>query len=257
MANIYLRVPTIVAQFYRGRDVKNPPKQEKEPIVFSKYEHEYVLLESSLVIVNGVTIKNSACFSQREWRNMMRGKSPDGSMQVLQRDSDEWLLPQDVCVLLGERVTQKTDGYDYLCIEIPRTILVAGEYVSTNASFALPPFVATQLVSLLRTEMIRVFLDHVRQERFWCNQHGIRRELSTVVDHFFYHYHMCIGANGRDRESMRRQSMRWIEESLTLPNDRLPWDDDDAMYLYEKECDLKDKDIPKLLKELNVKNKSS
>lgn len=256
MANIYLRVPTYVAQFYRGRDPKHP-MAENDPVVFSEFQHEHVLMASALMYSETQDSRRTLCFSQREWKNMMRGKTPDGSQQILRRDPQEWLNTKEVCLLTGERTNSKTGGYDYLCIEIPRVIVVGQQLVSTNASFTLTAAAAAQLAQMIRSEFIRVFLDWVRQERFWCNQQGIRRTISTVIDHFFYHYNICIGTNGRDRDTMRRMASRWIEEAQTLPNDRLPWEDEDAQYVYLDEKEQQTEMLDDMLKELNSQVKET
>jgi hypothetical protein len=253
MANIYLRVPTYVAQFYRGREV-NHPLTEFEPVIFSVYQNEHVLLSATLIL--DTDNQNAACLSQRAWKNVLQGRQPNGGKRLLNRSPDEWPTIQEICMLTGVKKVQKMEGYDYLCIEIPKQILVGRQYKATNASFSLPPSAANDLQKMLRNNFIRVLLDWVRQERSFCNIKGIRRDLSMVVDHFFYYYNICIGTNGKDRESMRRMAVRWLEEAKTLPNDGVDFlDADDLDYVYKKEAESQDESIDNLLMKIKTKVK--
>ena len=250
--NIYLRVPTVLAQFYRHRDVKRH-LTEFEPVRFSPYQHEHILMSSYLQIDTVNDIIHAECFSQRAWRNILQGKMPVGGKRVINRDDTEWPSMQEICLLAGKKV-QRMESYDYLCIEMPKEILVGREYKPTNASYSLPPSAANSLVSLLRNFFIFVLLDWIRQERYFCNVHGISpkiRNIAMMIDHFFYYYDICIGTNGRDRESMRRMATRWIEESQMLPNDGVNFEDaDDLKYIYDDERDSLDVDIKTLLREV-------
>ena len=257
--NIYLRVPTAIAQFYRHREVKNP-LTEFEPVKFSPFQHEHILMSNFLQIDVCNDVVHAECFSQRAWRNILQGKMPAGGKRVLNRDETEWPSMQEVCLLVGKKV-QRMESYDYLCVEMPKEILVGREYRPTNASYSLPPSAAYSMVSLLRNFFIFILLDWVRQERHFCNVHGIsmkKRNLAMIIDHFFYDYDICIGTNGKDRESMRRMAIRWIEEAQMLPNDGVNFDEaEDLFEIYDDECSDKDVDIKTLLKELKDDVKKS
>ena len=204
---------------------------------------------------------HAECFSQRSWRNILQGKMPIGGKRVLNRDENEWPTMQEICLLTGDKKVQRMDGYDYLCIEMPKEILVGRQYKPTNASYTLPPSAANSMVTLLRTFFIFVMLDWVRQERHFCNVHGIslkKRNLTMMIDHFFYYYDICIGTNGKDRESMRRMAIRWIDEAQMLPNDGVDFDAaEDLHYIYDDERENLDVDIPTLLKEIKCPVKKS
>ena len=49
---------------------------------------------------------------------------------------------------------------------------------------------------------------------------------------------------------MRRMAVRWLEEALTLPNDRVDWEDEEAQYIYNKERTEQDIPLSTMLKEL-------
>ena len=252
MANIYLRVPTYVAQFYRGREVQHP-LSENDPVEFSPFQHEHVLMSACLQLDTDINSHSSACFSQRAWRNILQGKQPHDGKRILTRDEEVWPTMQEICMLTGEKKIQRMDGYDYLCIEMPKQIVVGRQYKQTNPSFTLPPTAATDMQRMLRNEFIRILLDWIRQERYFCNKAGIRRELAMMIDHFFYHYNMVLGTNQKDRDSMRRMAARWIEDAKMLPNDGIDFGvTDDLDYVYEREAEDKDIDIETLLKELKT-----
>ena len=153
MANIYLRVPTYVAQFYRGREVQHP-LSENDPVEFSPFQHEHVLMSACLQLDTDINSHSSACFSQRAWRNILQGKQPHDGKRILTRDEEVWPTMQEICMLTGEKKIQRMDGYDYLCIEMPKHIVVGRQYKQTNPSFTLPPTAATDLQRMLRNEFI-------------------------------------------------------------------------------------------------------
>ena len=249
MPNIYLKVPTYVAQFYRGRNPKST-LTEFDPVDFLPTSYEYMLMQSTLVITEGMTAHWPACFSQREWKNMLQGRPAQGGKKILFRDENEWLSTREVCALIGDTTNNKTDGFDYLCIACPKQAIIGQQVAKVNSTYSLTRIVANQLTTILRSEFIRVLLDWIRQERFYCNQRGIQRSTVLMIDHFFYHYGILVGTNGKDIDSMRRMAVRWLEEALTLPNDRVDWEDEEAQYIYNKEQAEQDIPLSTMLKEL-------
>lgn len=250
MSNIYLRVPTYLAQFLRGR--YQQPLTEQEPIVFSQFDPDQWVLEQGLMLRDGEP--DVSCLSQREWRNVTQGKSPQGGRRILQRDEQAWPTMQEVAALTGEKINKKTEGFDYVTIQMPRTVVIGLREVPTNASFTLPRRQAAELVGRLRREFIRKLVGWVREERYYCDQKGIRRDLTMIIDHFFYHHNMLLGTNTRDRDSMRRMAARWIEDAMAMPPEL---DDEDALFVYERERGAQDKSLSDLLKELNAGVKKS
>ena len=247
MANIYLKVPTYVAQFYRGRDVRNR-LSEFQPVEFSPFQDEYAMLSSWLTFVAEQDMDHTYCFSERMWKNMLNGRKPQGGKVQLKRDAQEWPSIDEVNFLTGVQRNRKTDGFDYLCIAAPKSMVIGGQYKQVTASFTLPFRQANALVKQLRREFIRILLNWVREEMLFCDQQGIDRDLSMCVDHFFYHYNMCIGTNATDRDSMRRMAKRWLEDAKMLP---VMIDDEDTLMVYEKEGEKRKMDVNSIIK--NVK----
>lgn len=244
MANIYLRVPTYVAQWYRGRIAPQQPLTEFEPVVFSRFQEEYAMMESWLTFVNERDMEHTSCFSERMWKNMLNGCKPQGGKPMIKRDPTQWLTMNEILFLTGTQRNRKTDGFDYLCIQAPRTMVIGGCYKQVTGSFTLPFRQTNALVKQLRREFLRVFLHWICEELFVMDRRGIQRDVVMCIDHFFYHYNMCLGTNATDRESMRRMSKRWLEEAKMLPE---AIDCEDALMVYENEEKRRGMDIDEMI----------
>ena len=251
MSNIYLRVPTYVAQWYRGRVVPEPPLTEFQPVEFSQFQMEYAMMESWLAFVAEQDMSHTACFSERMWKNMLNGKRPQGGKVMLKRDAKEWLSMDEINFLTGTKRNKKTDGFDYLCIAAPRTMVIGGQFKQVTGSFTLLFEQANALVRQLRREFLRFFLHWICEELFVCDRRGIRfdsksgRDVVMCIEHFFYHYNMCLGTNATDRDSMRRMAKRWLWDAKMLPSDIT---DEEVLFFYEKEEERRGKNIDELIK---------
>ena len=247
MANIYLRVPTYVAQFYRGRDVNNQ-LNEFQPVQFSAFQQEHTIMASSIMLVTEQAMDHTVCFSERMWKNILAGRKPQGGKIILKRDPAEWPSMDEILFLTDVQRNKKTDGFDYLCIATPKTIVIGGQYKQVTSSFTLPFRQANGLVKMLRREFVRILLNWVMKELALCDKRGIERDVVMCIDHFFYHYSMVLGTNGTDRESMRRMAMRWIEDAKLLADDI---EDDDVLFEYERESGKSNITLDAVLNELN------
>lgn len=250
MANIYLRVPTYVAQFYRGRDVNNP-LNEFQPVEFSQFQQESAIMSVSLMMVPEQTMDHTVCFSERMWKNILNGKKPQGGKALLKRDQQEWPTMDEILFLTDMQRNKKTDGFDYLCIATPKTVVIGGQFKHVTNSYTLPFRQANGLVKQLRREFVRILLNWVMKEQALCDLRGVERDVVMCIDHFFYHYNMCLGTNGTDRESMRRMAMRWIEDARMLADDI---NDDDVLFEYENETDKQKVSVEDLIEDIK-KNK--
>lgn len=232
MAKIYLRVPTYVAQFYRGRVAPQPPLTEFEPIEFSSFQSETMIMQAGLMFTNERDCEHSVCFSERMWKNILNGCSPRGGKAIINRDKTVWPTIDEINTLTAIKRTQKSDGFDYLCIAAPRQVLIGPQYHEVTTSFTLTFQRANELVRQLRDEMKRIMLYWITQELMVCNMRGVQRDPVVCIDHFFYHYQMQMGSSKTDRDSMRRMAMRWLEETKMLPLDIA---DEDDFFLGEPE----------------------
>ena len=244
MANIYLRVPTYVAQYFRGRVAPQPPLTEFEPVEFSMFQEEYAMMYSWLVFVAEKDMEHTVCFSERMWKNMLAGRLPQGGKVQLRREPTDWLTMDEINFLTGTKRNRKTDGFDYLCIAAPRVITIGADFKQVTGSFTLHFNTANALVKQLRREFLRVFLSWICPEMFVCDRKGIRRDVVTCIDHFFYHFNMCLGTNATDRDSMRRMSRRWLEEARMLPD---VIEDEDVLMIYDKEWEKRGMNIEEMI----------
>ena len=249
MANIYLRVPTYVAQFYRGRDVSNR-LTEFQPVEFSQFQQEMAIMETGLILVPEQQMDHAVCFSERMWKNMLNGRRPQGGKTQLKRDPQEWPTMDEVLYLTDQQRNKKTDGFDYLCIQTPKSIVMGGHYKTVTNSYTLPLRQANGLVKQLRREFVRILLNWIKKEQALCDLRGVERDVIMCIDHFFYHYNMCLGVNGTDRDSMRRMAMRWLEDAKILADDI---NDEDVLFEYEKESSKQTIAIEALIEEIKQK----
>ncbi len=253
MANIYLRVPTYVAQWYRGRVAPEPPLTEFQPVIFSRFQEEYAMMDSWLTFVVEQDMNNTVCFSERMWKNMLQGKKPQGGKVVLKRNPADWLSMDEINFLTGTKRNKKTDGFDYLCIQTPKSMVIGGCFKQVTGSFTLLFNEANALVRQLRREFLRIFLHWICEELLVCDKRGIRfdassgRDVVMCVEHFFYHYNMNLGTNATDRDSMRRMAKRWLWDAKMLPSDIT---DEEVLFFYEKEEQKRGKNIDELIQSL-------
>ena len=249
MANIYLRVPTYVAQFYRGRVAPEPTLSEFTPVEFSPFQSESAIMSAALTMVTEQQIDHTVCFSERMWKNILNGKKPQGGKMQLKRDPQVWPSMDEILFLTDTQRNKKTDGFDYLCIAAPKQVVIGGQFKQVTTSYTLSFRQANALVKQLRIDFLHVLLYWITEEIFACNRKGIQRDIVMCIDHFFYHYQMCLGDNATDRESMRRMTMRWLEESKMLP---LGIDDEDALFMYEREDSKRGIDIDAMIKDVKL-----
>lgn len=144
----------------------------------------------------------------------------------MQRDPQTWPDTKDLCAIIGEKSVKKMEAYDYLCIEMPNDVMMGDQLRHTNGSYSLRQHDAIELQCLLRDEYVHTFLDWLIQDRRYCNQMGIRRQIATTIERFFERYYIFVGTNKTERESMYRMGRRWIEKAYACPNDRIDFGED-------------------------------
>lgn len=234
MPNIYLRIPTYVAQFYRGLDSKHL-LAENEPYEFCMFQHEYIYLKNQLLLIPEDQQTCSWCYSQRAWNNIMAGRPPMGGSTIIRRDRTQWPTNNEICALIGIKSVKKMEAYEYLCVKIPDEAMFGDEVRRTNGSYSLRQNEAMKFQRMLRDEFKHTILDWIIQERRYCNQVGIHREIGQTIERFFERYYISIGSGKRERESMYKMVRRWLDEAHLLPNDRVDFSATDIHYVTDKE----------------------
>lgn len=252
MANIYLKVPTAVAQWYRGR-YRTPALGEMEAVELSAYQEEMAIIAADIMLVPERQMDHTLCFSERMWRNILNGRPPQGGKALLKRDVQDWPTMEEVNFLTDSAKNKKNDGYDYLCIAAPKQIVLDGRYRSVTTSYTLTQPGASQLARCMRTEFIRVMLHEILAEIALNDKRGIKRDMMSCIDRFFYRNNMCLGTNTRDRDSMRRMATRWMEEAKLLGKDVK---DEYVLHVYEKEREQQQAvDVDTLIEEIKNEKK--
>ena len=249
MANIYIKVPTAVAQWYRGR--LKEPLTEFQPVVFSPYQTEAAIMEADIILVPEGQMDHTVCFSERMWKNILNGRKPQGGKALLKREPTEWPSMEEVNFLTNLSKNKKTDGYDYLCVAAPKAVRMGTSYKMVTTSFTLTAAGASELARYMKREFVRVMLHEICEEIALNDKRGLRREVMSCIDRFFYRNNICLGTNTKDRDTMRRMATRWMEDAKMLGKDVK---DEDALFVYERENANKNITLEEMLQELHDVN---
>lgn len=218
MANIYLRLPSVICSYHRNYDVERK-LDPFEPLKFSPYTDHAATLRSGLILYTKTCGKRSSCYSQQEWKNLLNGKSRDGQRQILKRDATQWLSYNELCTLEGVLLSKRSENYDYLCIQIPKTILVGDREVKTNASYLLTPGTTKILQILLINDFKRALVDWEIGTFNHCTgiDNGyIRRGRMDTLERFLMRYDIPISKDSEEKDTLRRQLDRWFEKAKMM-----------------------------------------
>lgn len=249
MANIYIKVPTAVAQWYRGR--LKEPLTEFQPVMFSPYQTEAAIMEADIMLVPEGQMDHTVCFSERMWKNILNGRKPQGGKALLKREPTEWPSMEEVNFLTNLSKNKKTDGYDYLCVAAPKAVRMGTSYKMVTTSFTLTAAGASELARYMKREFVRVMLHEICEEIALNDKRGLRREVMSCIDRFFYRNNICLGTNTKDRDTMRRMATRWMEDAKMLGKDVK---DEDVLFVYERENANKNITLEEMLQELHDVN---
>lgn len=234
MANIYLHLPQPICAYYRNRDRKNVllPHQ---PVKFSVLgpAMAYIYHGSKLCAARPPQV---SCFTQREWRNICEGRPAAGGKVVIPRNPQEYPTTAEVYQVERDRYSQKIEGYDYLCIALPREVCVDGTIHRTNSDWGLESSAASQLAAWLRTQFKMTLLDFYIHNTDFCNQNNLDRDRIEIIERFCFIYDIRVTASQKERETIRRQLNRYIDEALLYHHQRLNTDFDVVTRIDEGEA---------------------
>lgn len=214
MSNIYLQLPTPICHFHRNRDkTKLSPF---EPVKLSKLDEKSVILRGSLAFFREMgRSKSYPCYSQQQWKNILLGKTPNGSKQILQRDPTIWPTYDEICKIEGTQLNFRSDSYDYLCIQIPQTIFIGTRQVRTNPSYTLDKSDAYDLQILFTLDFKRALVNFELETQARCIQDDyiIKRGQMNTLERFLMEYDIPIAQDGREKDYIRRQLDRWLDKA--------------------------------------------
>lgn len=215
MANIYLKVPWYVAAHFRGRD-EDHQLTEWEPVKFTDFDHEFQIMVNNCRRIPEQN-QSPQCWSQRAWNNILRGRKPDGSMLILNRDPGKWPDTNEMATLVGLKMSGRQHASDYLCIEMPREVWFNKRSWRTNSCYSLPYDSAYYLASVLTDKFCYEYTQWVTQDIRNAAALGFKRKQLEAVERYFVQYNYPDIIDPQLRESMRRQHNRFMKKGLSKP----------------------------------------
>lgn len=216
MACIYLKVPWYTAAHFRGRDEDNY-LTEWEPIRFTTYTNMGRLLENELRYIPELN-QSRLCYSHRAWQNILHGKRPEGGKVIVTRDPKEWPTSQELCTLTGLSSTKAQGSKDYLCIEIPREVYLAGSVHRTNSYYTLSYDTAGLLEKMLTDMFWHEVLDWTRQDWEHCVEYNIHRNQLQRFERYMTQFNFPVIIDHNQRESLRRMYNRHLKDAGLMIN---------------------------------------
>ena len=202
MPKIYVRVPGLIAGFYRGMNRDKHP-DNFEPYEFPDHDDLLYFLEKQLRFIPEQN-QSMYCLSERAFNHLLHGKMPGGGRQIMNRDPKLWPDMKEICALTGKFVTDKNESADYLCIGIPKEILDGGEIRRTNGSYCLSKKMADVFIAYMRQRFKRELDAFIREDIQNCERFHIKRSDVERMDRFMAAYNMPISIDERERESLRK-----------------------------------------------------
>jgi len=231
MANIYLKVPWYVACFFRGRD-EDRQVTEWEPVKFASFDHEYQLMINTL---RNIPEQNQSymCYSQHAWNNVLKGRCPDGSLLIMNRERTKWPDASETATLTGVKRSNHHNASDYLCIEMPREVWVNNRTCRTNACYSMTYDAARQLASTLMERFCYEYTQWFINDQRNARSHGFKRKKNESVERFLVQYNFPVIIEPRLRESLRRQHSRLFSCGMGKPKNCLQFNHSFLEYISE------------------------
>lgn len=216
MANIYLKLPWYVAAHFRGRNEDNY-LTEWDPIRFSVYTNMGRLLENELRYIPEAN-QSRLCYSQRAWQNILNGRKPNGGRAVITRDPKEWPSPKELCTLTGTASSKAQEAKDYLCIEAPREVYMAGRVYRTNSCYSLSYDVAGTLIKQLTDMFWHEIIDWTRQDYEHCIEYNVKRSQLDRFERYLTQFNFPVTVDQSQRAALKRMYNRKVNEAELMPN---------------------------------------
>ena len=209
MGKIYLRLPGLVAAFHRGLD-RDEPLAFDTPLSFLMGSEKESALRMGLHYMGTYEQKKLGCWSQNAWGMMRRGCSPYSGERVLIRDASAPLTMAEICMLSDVKHSERMESYDYLCVEVPKEVYVAGHIVRVNGNFSLDRSAVALLRSLLQADFYHALADWLDENNWVCDELGMQRTQVDQLESFLANYHIPTSMDNHERDYMRKMISRGI-----------------------------------------------
>lgn len=209
MANIYIRMPVSRCQYYRNRDPEHP-LSPSDPIRFSEYTDEHYTLRTSIYNKALTDKPDRRFFSQQEWKNMLRGKDPAGRELRFKRDPNEWLTYDEIALLMGEKPSDKSKLFDYLCIKLPTEVFCIDTIRPVTPTWCIDKYGYSTLFDLINNDFKRSVIEWALATFDYVTSNGriILRGQSAMLERFLMRY--GIDPTEDEKDSLRRVIDRWL-----------------------------------------------
>lgn len=219
MGKIFLKVPSLIAAFYRGSDADHPLSNE-DAYIFTEGTAEYQALLFGLRYSTIEEQVKYGCYSLNSWKQMLKGCSLDNGILIIKRDKSSWLTAQELCMLTGKRYTDRQAIFDYLCIGIPSTMYVEGRVRRVNDNFALDRGGAMTLRRMLVVNFYRVYAQWYLVNKELMQQLGVKRTGVDFINRFLFAHNISISATRKEEELLRKIIGRGIDGNLIIKDER-------------------------------------
>lgn len=254
MSNIYLRLPSYLANFTRnsmmdaqGKQIFLPPE---EPLVFSEFDAQYRCISQNLspMVSAHSDGRIPPCFSQQEWKQLMRGYSPVTQKIMLKRDPKQYLTYEEIAQLYCRQLRHgNTEDYDYLCIQLPQRVFLDGEYRYVNAGWNISSLEVPSLVNCFVEDFLIALGEWNRKTKIHClYPHGsinddrqIERKRNSMLERFLLHYDISVSKDLHEFNALRIKMWRMLQEFslpdiLTVDNEDITYQDTDERIIHLK-----------------------
>lgn len=254
MSNIYLRLPSYLANFARnsmmdaqGKQIFLPPE---EPLVFSEFDAQYRCISQNLspMVSAHSDGRIPPCFSQQEWKQLMRGYSPVTQKIMLKRDPKQYLTYEEIAQLYCRQLRHgNTEDYDYLCIQLPQRVFLDGEYRYVNAGWNISSLEVPSLVNCFVEDFLMALGEWNRKTKIHClYPHGsinddrqIERKRNSMLERFLLHYDISVSKDLHEFNALRIKMWRMLQEFslpdiLTVDNEDITYQDTDERIIHLK-----------------------
>lgn len=219
MANIYLRVPPYVADFYRNKD-ENHRLKVWEPVCFEDFSYEMRLLRHRIISDKNRKFLSVLCYSQQSWNNILKGKLPQGGKTIFIRDNKQWPTPREIVALEGRTLKLNEELFDYLCIALPKEAMVGSSVIRVDSRCSIDGSTAKLLANVLRDEYYHYFYEWCVQEERVFRKKGLAVQKTDLMERFYAQYEIRMIQGARTQNTLRQMAKRLYERGKAATNRR-------------------------------------